>query len=474
MKDYHFEKDNDDFDETIRLDDINREMKKLEQEQPEDDLGDKDAFLDAFETEKFEQSKISEEPRQPSGAKEAAPFVDGDEPMFNKKTAAIIAALAVIVAIACFAIVRGMFFSGNSNQIVSLEQTPVLIQGALASGELIVYDIKADVNKSIAVTEETEFTNAQGQVTTAVQLNIGELIMVGLDKDGKSVLSLNMGGEIEIIEETGLTADIASKQLLGAQKNYSYGEKAVFMYNQEEIHPKDLEACDVLILKSYEDIVWSVDVAEYHGYISVENKDNIINGMFQLDDEEPVPLEDLERIAVKEGTHTVTVLGDNIEKRTDSIFVETGEEYKYDLSKAQEKVGVLIINSNVSDYKLYVNGTLVDSVVPSVLPLGEYDVVILKTGYLEWSQRIVLNADTLTIDANLQKDIQFGTVYIVANVDGTQIYIDGKEMGTAPMECNLPFGSYTLEVEKSGFQPFSTTITVNGSFVRVNVELYKE
>jgi hypothetical protein len=215
-------------------------------------------------------------------------------------------------------------------------------------------------------------------------------------------------------------------------------------------------------------------VAEYHGYISVENKDNIINGSFQLDDEAAVSLAGLDRIAVKEGTHTVTVVGDNIEKRTDSIFVETGEEYEYDLSKAQEKMGVLIINANVMDYKLYINGTLVDSSVPSVLPLGEYDVVILKTGYLEWSQHIVLNADTLSVDANLQRDIQFGTVYIAANVEDAQLYIDGKEMGTAPTECNLPYASYSLEVEKSGYQPFSTTITVNSSSMRVDVELERE
>ncbi len=473
MKDYHFEKDNRDFDETIRLDDINKEMKRLEQEPPEDDLGDKDAFLDAFESEKFERPSSLDEPMLPSGATKDSSLKDADEPFFNKKTVTIVVALAVVVAIACFALVRGMFFTENEKKL-ALEQTPMLIQGALANGELIVYDINADVNKSIAVTETTEFTNAQGQVTTAVELNIGDLILVGLDEDGKSVLSLSLGGGIKIIEETGLTADAVSKQLLGEGKKYSYGEKAVFMYNQEEIHPKDLELCDVLILKSYENIVWSVNVAEYHGYISVENKENIINGSFQLDDEDAVSLAGLERIPVKEGTHTVTVFGDNIEKRTDSIFVETGEEYKYDLSKAQEKMGVLMINANVADYKLYINGTLVDSSVPSVLPLGEYDVVILKTGYLEWSQHIVLNADTLSVDASLQRDIQFGTVYIAANVEDAQLYIDGKEMGTAPTELNLPYASYSLVVVKGGYRPFSTTITVNSSSMRLDVELQRE
>lgn len=474
MKDYHFEKDEHEFDETIRLDDINKEMKKLENDQPEDDLGDKDAFLDAFESEKFENSPLGGASDRPSKVPGTSPDHNEDVPFLNKKSATILAVVAVIVALASFALVRGVFFSGNKEQNLKLMQTPVLIQGALASGELIVYDIQEGVNKSILVTEKTELTDAQGQVTTDVPLNIGELILVALDEDGKNVLSLSLGGKIKTHEETGLMADTTLKQLLGEGKKYSYGDQAVFMYNHEEINPQDLEACDVLILRSYEDIVWSVVVTEYHGYISVENKDNIVNGMFQLDDEEGVLLAEVERIPVKEGTHTITVSGENIEKRADSIFVETGEVYQYDLSKAQEKVGVLIINANVTGYKLYINGTLVDSSVPAVLPLGEYDVVILKNGYMEWSQHIVLNQDTVSVDANLQKDVQFGSVNISADVEGAKLYVDGKEMGTAPMELNLPYGSYSLDVAKNGYQPFSTTVVVNSGSTHINVELEKE
>ncbi len=470
MKDYHFEKDEHEFDETIRLEEINKEMKKLEADQPQDDLGDKDAFLDAFESERFEET--------PGESNGPSPKLSGEPPrgnegLMNKKTAAIVALVAVLVAFGSFALVRGLFFSGK-HEPVPAEQSPVLIQGALAGGELIAYDIKENVNKSIAVTEETVITDERGQITPEVQLKMGDLILVALDQDGKSALSIDLGGEIKTAQETGLKADTASSQLLGEGKTFLYGTQAMFLYNAEEINPKDLEACDVLLLKSYDDIVWSVEVEEYHGYISIENKENITNGMFQLDDEEPVLLAEVARIPVKEGTHTITVSGDNIEKRADSIFVETGDVYLYDLSKAQEKVGVLIINANVTDYKLYVNGTLVDSTVPSVLPLGEYDVVILKNGYAEWSQHIVLDQDTLSVEAKLQKDVQFGTVGISVDVDGAQLYLDGKDMGSAPMELNLPYGTYRLEVEKSGYLPFSTTIFVDSSTTYINVELEKE
>lgn len=474
MKDYHFEGDNHEFDQTIRLDDINEEMKKLEKEEVEDDLGDKDAFLDAFESEKFDQAPKDAAPNTPPSHSGNTPNDLEDEPFFNKKTVGIIAAVAVVVAIAAFAFVRGLFPEGEKKQGLPESQLPVLIQGVLDGGELVVYDIQQGVNKSIDMTEETVITNDQGQIDPEVQFQAGDLVMVGLAKDGKSILSVNFGGEIKTVEATGLTADTTAQELLGEGTRLKYGAQAMFLYNQEDISPRELEACDVLMLKSYGNVVWSAEILEYHGYIAVENKENIVNGMFQLDEEEEVSLADVERIAVKEGTHTIAVSGDNIEKRTDSIFVETGEVYEYDLSKAQEKVGVLIISANVTDYKLYVNGTLVDSSVPSVLPLGEYDVVILKNGYLEWSQHVVLDTDTVSVDANLQKDIQFGTLVVSCNVDDAQLYIDGKEMGTVPIELNLPYGSYELEVDRRGYEPFSTTILINTSSMHIKAELERD
>ena len=120
---------------------------------------------------------------------------------------------------------------------------------------------------------------------------------------------------------TGLRADTAKKRLTGEEDSYTYGEKALFFYNKEEISPKDLEPCDLLELKLVEDVVWSVAVLEYHGYIEVENAENIKDGAFQLDGEEALPLAEGMKVAVRAGQHEVTVTGSNIETRKDTLFV---------------------------------------------------------------------------------------------------------------------------------------------------------
>ncbi|MBQ8734255.1 MAG: hypothetical protein IJY76_07240, partial [Anaerotignum sp.] len=54
MKDYHFQENEQDFGLTVRLDDINEKLKQFQKETAEDDLGDANDFLNAFESEKFD------------------------------------------------------------------------------------------------------------------------------------------------------------------------------------------------------------------------------------------------------------------------------------------------------------------------------------------------------------------------------------------------------------------------------------
>ena len=84
------------------------------------------------------------------------------------------------------------------------------------------------------------------------------------------------------------------------------------------------------------------------------------------------PLTEGMQLAAAEGHHTVTVTGSNIETRKDAVVVEAGEETVYDLSKAQEKMGVIIINANVKDYKLYINGQIEIEFWTTESPLGSH------------------------------------------------------------------------------------------------------
>ena len=490
MKDYHFQEKDQDFGLTVRLDDINEQVKQLQKEPAEeDDLGDANDFLNAFESEKFDTPArtFSEEeemedtrqtiPLQPV-KKQPEPSEVGEDDVYDeeekfgmsKKTVGLLAALAVLACIIGFSLVRCGFHPAAAPAKPSGQAFPMLVESVLDAEEAMVYDITEERRRTLLLTEETEVIDEQGRAVAYGGVEMGDLVMVTLDKDGETALSIDYSdAAIQTREMTGLRADTAKNRLTGEEDSYTYGEKALFLYHEEEISPKELEPCDLLELKLVEDVVWSAEVLEYHGYIEVENAKNIKDGEIQLDGEEPLPLEEGMKVAVRAGQHEVTVTGSNIETRKDTLFVEGGEDFLYDLSKAQEKVGVIIVNANVSNYKLYVNGALAES--PAVLPMGEYDVVILKNGYTEWSQHVTLDQDSVTLNAELMRDMQYGTLTVTADVDGAWVYINGEEYGVAPMQVNLPYGSYNVQVEKDGYDTFRQSVSIQSTTASLHATL---
>lgn len=495
MKDYHFQEKDQDFGLTVRLDDINEKVKQMKQNPVEDELGDANAFLNAFESEKFDTpaeempeeaeggdtrqpgmaQPVKREWIQPEPAQDTPPVLEEEEDeeeqfSMSKKTIGLLAVLGVLACIVGFSLVRCSFHPAKTPVEVSGSGVPMLVERVQEEDEATVYDITAEERKTLLLTEETKVTDAQGRDVAYGGVKAGDLVLVELAKDGETALSIDYSSPMLQTEEvTGVTVDAKKRMLKGEEDSYSYGTKGMFLYKEEEISPKELEPCDLLQLKLVDDVVWSVEVLEYHGYIKVENAKNIKNGKIQVEQEEAVTLEEGMKIAARAGQREVTVTGDNIETRKDTIFVEADEVFTYDLSKAQEKMGVIIVNANVSDYKLYINGAAAES--PAVLPVGEYDLVILKNGYTEWSQHVKLTEDTVTVNAELKRDIQYGTLTVTANVDGAWVSINGEECGAAPLQVNLPYGSYNVQVTKEGYGTFRQSVSIQSSTASLNAVL---
>lgn len=483
MKDYHFEKDDAHLDQTIRLDEISEKIKELKKTDIEDELGDANAFLDAFESEKFEAAeKMENIPVIPEAEEDAEEIADTqvtpaaifppqppktDQPPeaaepedgLSKRTIGLLALLGVLACILGFSLVRCGFQPASSGK--TSQADPLLVEGVLDTDELVVYDILQDTRKTILLTEKTKLLHgADGKENAIGSVEAGDLLMAELAEDGKTALSLDYeAAALQKKEVSGLTVDTDAKKLLGEEDSFAYSERAMFLYHGDKIQPAEIMEMDRLFLQGYAGEIWSVEVLEYHGYLLAENGENIKNGTLQIDEEDAVSLESRKRIPIRTGNHTLLIKGDNIETRKDSISIREGEELRYDLSKAQEKMGVILIDANVSEYRLYINGEQMES--PAVLPVGEYDLVILKNGYMDWNDHVELRGDTLTVKAELEQEFQYGTLTVTADCDGARVYINGEASGVAPMQINLPYDSYTVRVEKEGYPSFEQTVQID-------------
>lgn len=549
MRDYHFEDDDQttELEETIRLDAIHETVKALEKKTEDDleDLGDKDAFLNAFESERLTpQESVSEyddisqkvteditnienledledtedtertldlsqtqeiqpiqqtqqtqpiqqtqsmhsmsaekqnvqnaqEPKTTQNKEDVADLEETEESasFWNKKTIGLATIGCILVVMVCFGLAR-MFFAPKEIPLTPGTPRPVLITSILAQDELLVYDLQSGKQTTLQLSEDTKIYNEKNVVIVSDILEEGDLVLATLDSTGNVTISLSYNG-ITQMEATDLQMDTTASVLRSEDgtQTYHYQKNSKFLYQGEALKPSELAPCDVLTLYLVEDILWLTEVNSYHGYFIVTNTGNIQNGKIQIDTQDAIALSEVSRMPLAEGTHTVTITGDNIETRQDTLFIESGEEVTYDLSRAQEKMGVLVIQANVTDYKLYINGTLTDSTQPAVLPFGTYDVVILKNGYTDWNQTVTINQSTVTVQAELEESIQYGTLAITCNEPDAHITINGVEQGVAPLQIKLPTGLQVVEIYKEGFATYRQEVELTQDTVHIDAIL---
>jgi hypothetical protein len=65
-----------------------------------------------------------------------------------------------------------------------------------------------------------------------------------------------------------------------------------------------------------------------------------------------------------------------------------------------------------------------------------------------------------------------GTLAVSANVSGANVLLNGRSVGTAPINLTLNPGTYTLEVRRSGYNPYRVTVNVQaGQTTRIYAQL---
>ena len=213
MKDYHFQENDQDFGLTVRLDDINEKVKQLKNDTIDDELGDANDFLNAFESEKFdtpaenfvEEEEVGDTIQPASVQKKAEPILekeldeeeweeaDTEEGAFglSKKTATLLAALGVIACILGFSLVRCGFHPSSAPAEVSGDACPMLVQSVLEGEEAVVYDITEGERRTLLLTDETKVIDEMGRSVAYGGVEMGDLVMVEMDKDGETALSID-------------------------------------------------------------------------------------------------------------------------------------------------------------------------------------------------------------------------------------------------------------------------------------------
>ena len=106
------------------------------------------------------------------------------------------------------------------------------------------------------------------------------------------------------------------------------------------------------------------------------------------------------------------------------------------------------------------------------LSAGEHTVAIRAPGHVTWTKKVTVLANKPT-EVPVTLEANAALVSVAADTNGAQVLINGKLMGTAPLEdLELPPGATTITVRREGYKDSTQTLKlVAGKEYPISVKL---
>jgi len=147
----------------------------------------------------------------------------------------------------------------------------------------------------------------------------------------------------------------------------------------------------------------------------------------------------------------------NIAKKIAGIAVVQSPEEK-PISK-----GKLSIVSTPDSANVYLNGEKIGitPILEYELPEGRYNVLLEKAGCETQVSPIKILPDKITVVKPILK-IQTGSVNIISNPEGAQVFLNGEYKGLTPFTLSdIPVGEYSVRLELKDYEPIEQKVAIS-------------
>jgi hypothetical protein len=146
------------------------------------------------------------------------------------------------------------------------------------------------------------------------------------------------------------------------------------------------------------------------------------------------------------------------------------------IAEMRQRVSTLAIRTNVEGARVLVRSTVVGKTPlsgPLKLVEGPAEIEIVAEGYFPAKKTLVLKGGAeQAISMNLFSQTTTGVLTVRASVPAAEVIIDGKRVGNAPVELNVPKGTHRVTVRHPDYRIYETsTVVVAGGSKTVTATL---
>lgn len=205
---------------------------------------------------------------------------------------------------------------------------------------------------------------------------------------------------------------------------------------------------------------------------------NATGGIIYVDGEQKgsVPM----KITVPPGRHEIRVERAGYTTHTQWVTVVEKQVWTIQaiMAPVAKPKGTIVVTSDVNDAEVFVGGVS-QGKAPAIvkdLEAGPHNVEVRAPGASPWKQVVVVESGKITkVNAALADSVpKTGTLRVVCNVPGADVYVDGEKKGVAPLTVkDLIPGDHIVLVKSKGFLPKQVAFKIalnQQSLVTVDLE----
>lgn len=252
----------------------------------------------------------------------------------------------------------------------------------------------------------TYIQDKYGENMSMDQLNKGDIIDITYTQSDDTAQLIKISDTAWESVSTGeLNRDTDKSSLEVNGTKYRYTSDLKIFSEGKEIELSDISAQDELILRGFDKQVNVIIVDKGHGYIKLENDEDVIGGWIEVGNKIIEVITENMILIAPEGEYAVKIYKDGY-GGTAELTVENNKEYTLDVSKFNKRLndyGMVKFNLTPKDAVMYIDGDKKDPSVSFDLDYGKHTIVVAADGYISKKLTLNVKSSSATIDITLEK-----------------------------------------------------------------------
>ncbi|HKL80405.1 MAG TPA: PEGA domain-containing protein [Mobilitalea sp.] len=269
---------------------------------------------------------------------------------------------------------------------------------------IILFDISKEEEKSLYYTGATDIRDKYDQVIAISQLDIGDMVDVGYRSRDRKLMKLQESTKAwEYISVSNLSIDRMDQVMKIARTKYKYTDDLVILDEGNYITVNDLAEQDELILRGYDQTIWTIMVTKGHGSVSLTGQEAFLGGSITVGYEAMQQITEDLRLTVREGNFNLTV-ENGVYSGTKNITVYRNKKTVVNLSElGPEAVQHGRVTFEITPFgaDLFIDGELTSYANPVELSYGEHTTEVSLGGYTDYTGTLIVDTAGKKIKVNL-------------------------------------------------------------------------